>query len=190
MTRRRTIGDNPLDSITVPAHSSADAEKPRKARAENIPASIRQEAKPEDGEKPQSAEPPKSSRCRRIARMFKVGKIRILGGDVAPCDTRLTVPYLGESRGFRLANNEFITLKRDVVRMTVQSEETIRRTGKLLLWSAVGAMLAGPFGALAGSLYGGWARHVTYVEMLLSDGRKVIAAISPETVSEIQNDIA
>jgi hypothetical protein len=190
MTRRRTIGDNPLDSITVPAHSGTDDQKPGKPRAEHIPVSTRAEAKTEDDDKTQSAEPRKSSRCGRIARMFNGSKIRILGGDVAPFVTRLTVPYLGESRGFRLANNEFIALKRDIVRMTVQSEETIRRTGKLLLWSAVGALLAGPFGALAGSLYGGWARHVTYVEMLLADGRKVIAAIAPETVSEIQNDIA
>ena len=190
MTRRRTIGDNPLDSITVPTRSSAGDEKPRGARPGRAPAAARIEAKTEDAEKEQSTEAPKASRCRGIARMIYGSRIRILGGDVAPCDTRLTVPYLGESRGFRLGNNEFVTLKRDVVRLSVQSEETIRRTGKLLLWGTVGALLAGPFGALAGSLYGGWARHVTYVEMLLKDGRKVVAAASPDTVSEIQSEIA
>jgi hypothetical protein len=210
-TRRRTIGDNPLDSITVPEKKlpekkapekrMAAEEKPRAPRRESVPMPVvaktesKSDSKSEKDEtvtgetmKGESLKMPKLE-CKRMSRLFDSNRIRILGGDVAPCVTKLTVPYMGEARGFRLANNDFITIKRDVAHLDIQSADTIRNTGKLLLWSAVGTVLAGPVGALAGSLYGGWARHVTYVEMLLSDGRKIVAATSPATVEELQKEI-
>lgn len=188
MTRRRTIGENPLDSITVPARSTPREEKHRAPRREKPMATVETKTESKESASADSTQKP-ASRCQRVAHVFDGSRIHILGGDVAPCHTRLTVPYLGEARGFRLADNEFVTIKRDVVRLTVTSAETVRRTGKLLLWSTVGAFLAGPLGALAGSLYGGWARHMTYVEMMLKDGRKIVAATSPATIEEIQSEI-
>jgi hypothetical protein len=195
-TRRRTIGDNPLDSITVPEKSASATEKPRAARQENISKPVVPKPEPKSDSKSEKEETvtvkmPKMPKleCKRMSRLLDSNRIRIIGGDVAPCVTKLTVPYMGESRGFRLANNEFITIKRDVSRLTIQSAETIRKTGKLLAWAAVGTVLAGPVGALAGSLYGGWARHVTYIEMMLSDGRKIVAATSPAIVEELQKEI-
>jgi hypothetical protein len=93
------------------------------------------------------------------------------------------------SRGFRLTGGEFIEIKRDVVRLAVQSEKAVRRTDRLFLWATLGAFVVGPLGALAGSLYGGRVRQSMHFDLNLADGRTVKAVAHPEVVADIQAEI-
>lgn len=182
MTRRRTIGDNPLDSITEPVRPSGKRSEERAAYA---PAKT-------------AAPPTEEATAGQAATGFWKWKapklvhhsiIQLVGGDVLPWVTRLTPQHPDASRGFRLMGGEFIEIKRDVVRVVIESAETVRKTGKLFFWATVGAFAAGPLGALAGSLYGGRARRFTYFELQLADGRRVKAVAHPETVADIQAEI-
>ncbi len=189
MTKRRTIGDNPLDSITMPSRRNTKPAKPATAAA--------QQAAPERAALPTII--PATSTYAREAQapspfhngyaLFHRGRIRVVGGDVPPGETMLTPPRHGEARGFHLADDGFIAIQRDVISLTVQSAEAIRRTRNLFLWAMLGAFLIGPLGALAGSLYGGRAHPVLLIELHLHDGRNILAAASARTVRDIEAEL-
>jgi hypothetical protein len=181
MTRRRTIGDNPLDSITEPVRPAV---KPSPAKPLHPDQPLVRTAAPQP-ETPTK----KVSWMPKLPQLLHPSVIQLRGGDVLPGLTRLTGPQPDASRGFRLMGGEFIEIKRDVVRLTVQSAETVRRTDRLLLWATLGAFAVGPLGALAGSLYGGRARHSTQFDLQLTDGRTVKAVAHPDTVADIQAEI-
>jgi hypothetical protein len=184
MTQRRTIGDNPLDSISAPsrprAKSGARAEEERKA-TESTTLPTKTAAKEPD---PEASRP--SPRPRWLRPPFRLRRIRLVGGDVTPGDTRLSPARPGAPCNIRLPSGEIVTLKRDVIRIEVQSEEAARHVGALLAWATAGAFFVGPLGALAGSLYGGRERRSTALDIHLHDGRHVLAVTDPETAQEMQ----
>ena len=183
MARRRTIGDNPLDSISVPLHPDEATETEAPPARAALPARrTAPEARAEGGAPELGATP-------GMMRYLRRNRIRVLGGDAAPCETRLSPPYPGQARGFYLAKGEFIILKHDVLRLEVRSEQTTRRPDRLLAWAALGAFVAGPVGALAGGLYGGRARALAFFEMRPTDGRTLKAAAHPATVAEMQAEL-
>jgi hypothetical protein len=184
MTRRSTIGDNPLDSIGAPSPPAGRANQhPDKAR------------KPDPGAKrPNRATTPAPDRealppntPRWLSSPFRRSWIRVVGGDVTPGVTRLS--RVDEQLSFSLPSGEIIHPKRDVVRIEVQSEDTERRVDALLAWATAGAFLAGPLGALAGSLYGGRERRSTALNVHLHDDRSILMVTSPETAQEMQAEL-
>jgi hypothetical protein len=190
MTRRPTIGDNPLDSISASSSPSERSgaraddthgpEKSAKQRGRATPPEPDREAPPPD---------PHTMRPSWLRQLFRLDRIRLVGGDIAPGVTRLSPARPGEPRSFGLPGGEVIHLKRDVVRIEVQSEEAVRRVDALLAWATAGAFLAGPLGALAGSLYGGRERRSTALDVQLHDGRHILTVTDPETAQEMQAEL-
>jgi hypothetical protein len=180
MTRRSTIGDNPLDSIGAPSPPGGRS----KLRADDTRAPGAK--RPSRTTTPdREALPPNTPRW--LSSPFRRGWIRVIGGDVTPGVTRLS--RVDEQLSFSLPNGEVIHLKRDVVRIEVQSEDTERRVDALLAWATAGAFLAGPLGALAGSLYGGRERRSTALNVHLHDDRSILMVTSPETAQTMQAEL-
>ena len=183
MTRRSTIGDNPLDSVGSPSsavQSGLPASDEPKSRARSARAAS-PDAKPET---PQS-----DPGLRWPYLPFRLRRIRIIGGDTAPGVTRLSPARPHESCHFNLPSQEVVDLKRDVVSVDLQTEETTRRIDSLLAWATAGAFFAGPLGALAGSLYGGRERRSTTLDIHLHDGRHILAVTDRETAQEMQSEL-
>jgi len=67
----------------------------------------------------------------------------------------------------------------------VASEESVKRLGGAAGWGAVGGVLLGPVGLLAGMLLGGRGKDVTFVAKL-KDGRKLLATTDNKTFIKIQ----
>jgi len=189
MTRRSTIGENPLDSIGSPSSAAqsglpaGDEPDPPKNRARSARA-----AKPDaEPETPQSDPAAVGPRWPYLP--FRLRRIRIIGGDTAPGVTRLSPARPHESCHFNLPSGEAIDLKRDVVRVALENEETTRRIDSLLAWATAGAFFAGPLGALAGSLYGGRERRSATLDIHLHDGRHILAVTDRETAAEMQSEL-
>ena len=68
--------------------------------------------------------------------------------------------------------------------LEVASEESVKRIGGTVGWGVAGAMLLGPFGALAGLLAGGVGKDVTFV-CKLRDGRKFLATAPSKVFTEL-----
>ena len=64
------------------------------------------------------------------------------------------------------------------------SEESVKRIGGTVGWGAVGGVLLGPVGLLAGLLAGGRGKDVTFV-CKLKDGRKFMATASSKIYTEL-----
>jgi hypothetical protein len=189
MTRRSTIGENPLDSIGSPSSAAqsglpaGDEPDPPKNRARSARA-----AKPDaEPETPQSDPAAVGPRWPYLP--FRLRRIRIIGGDTAPGVTRLSPARPHESCHFNLPSQEVVDLKRDVVSVDLQTEETTRRIDSLLAWATAGAFFAGPLGALAGSLYGGRERRSATLDIHLHDGRHILAVTDRETAQEMQSEL-
>lgn len=67
----------------------------------------------------------------------------------------------------------------------VASEESVKRLGGTLGWGAVGAVLLGPVGLLAGLLAGGNGKNVTFV-CRLKDGRRFLATATAKQFTELR----
>ncbi|HEY3919582.1 MAG TPA: hypothetical protein VGL83_17470 [Stellaceae bacterium] len=197
-TRRRTIGDNPLDSISVPNRPKARRTKP----TTDVPAAVAPTAAASETAQKRTALPVRQDPVQMHAsaepsadpfgngyELLHRGRIRLVGGDFPPGNTVLTLPQSGGGPGFRLTDDSFVALKRDVVDLTVQSGETTHRTRDLFLWATAGAFIFGPLGALAGSLYGGRERALQLIELRLHDGRNILAVASEPTVRDMQAEL-
>ncbi|MBA9034329.1 MULTISPECIES: hypothetical protein [Rhizobium] len=73
----------------------------------------------------------------------------------------------------------------EVDTVEVASEESVKRLGGTLGWGAVGGLILGPVGLLAGLLAGGRGKDVTFV-CKLKDGRKFLATAPSKTYTELQ----
>jgi hypothetical protein len=186
MTQRRTIGDNPLDSISAPSRSRAKSgadEKRKPTESATLPTSTA-------AKEPDPKAPRPSARPRWLRAPFRLRRIRLVSGDVTPGDTRLSPARPGQPCSIRLPSGENVDLKRDVIRIGVQSEDAGRHVGALLAWATAGAFFVGPLGALAGSLYGGRERRSTALDIHLHDGRHILAVTDPETAQEMQAEVS
>lgn len=72
----------------------------------------------------------------------------------------------------------------EIEELDVASEESVKRLGGAVGWGAVGAMLLGPVGLLAGLLAGGKGKDVTFV-CKLKDGRRFIATAPSKVYTEL-----
>lgn len=190
MTRRRTIGDNPLDSIAVPPRPDpAKQTEPAKAPPPQIDAVAAPAA--DNGESTSGAQTgPKTSNPFRALRQIMPRRLKVVGGDVSSPEILLMRRGPEGPLGLLLTLRDFVELKRDVVRIVVESSASDRRVGSLLLWATAGAAVLGPLGALAGCLYGGRERRGATAAIELVDGRRiVIATANPAILDEIQAEL-
>ena len=64
------------------------------------------------------------------------------------------------------------------------SEESVKKLGGAIGWGAVGGLLLGPVGLLAGLLGGGRKKEVTFVAKF-KDGRKLLATTDSQTYTKL-----
>src|SRR5690606_36515607 len=88
---------------------------------------------------------------------------------------------LMKNEGKFLREKIFIT---EVAELEVASEESVKRIGGTVGWGAVGGVLLGPVGLLAGLLAGGRGKDVTFV-CKLKDGRKFMATAPSKVYTEL-----
>ena len=72
----------------------------------------------------------------------------------------------------------------EVAEVEAASEESVMRFGGAVGWGAVGGVLLGPIGLLAGLLAGGKGKDVTFV-CKLKDGRKFMATAPSNVYTEL-----
>lgn len=109
--------------------------------------------------------------------------LHVHGGDFLPGDAR----YTGGCLFLRTPAHRFVGEK--IPLSKVVSVEAITQENKKTLagtvgWGAVGAVVAGPLGLLAGALVGGQNSQVTFVLILL-DGRKAVATTDHATYAAL-----
>lgn len=83
-------------------------------------------------------------------------------------------PFLGES--ISVAQLEALE---------IASEENVKKLGGTVGWGAVGALVLGPIGLLAGLMLGGKKKEVTFVARF-KDGRRLLATTDNATFIELQ----
>lgn len=81
-------------------------------------------------------------------------------------------------------NSKHISLKQ-LEAIEIASEESVKRIGGAIGWGAVGGMLLGPVGLLAGLLIGGKKNEVTFVARF-KDGRKMLATTDKREFTKLQ----
>ena len=67
----------------------------------------------------------------------------------------------------------------------VATEEAVKRVGGTIGWGAVGAVILGPVGLLAGLIAGGRGKDVTFVAEF-KDGRKLLATTDSKTFTKLK----
>lgn len=114
--------------------------------------------------------------------------VKVLAGDF-----NATVPgmyMLGNlhlSRPGAWSNTEVYILRNDAVTLEVASEESVTKVGGAIGWGAVGGLVAGPFGLLAGAMLGGKGQKVAFVASF-TDGKKVMATCDKATWTKMLAD--
>jgi hypothetical protein len=190
MTRRRTIGDNPLDSIAVPPRpdSAKQAEAPKAPPPQIEAVADRASGGNESASGTQAGS--SASNPFRALRQILPRRLKVVGGDVPSPEILLMRRGPDGPLGLLLTLRDFVELKRDVVRVVVETSVSDRRVGSLLLWATAGAAFLGPLGALAGCLYGGRERRGATAAIELVDGRRiVVATANPAILDEIQAEL-
>lgn len=89
-----------------------------------------------------------------------------------------------EERTFKFGNTEPIPSS-ELEFLALASEEAVKNVAGTVGWGAVGGLLLGPAGLLAGLLLGGKDKKVTFVAKF-KDGRKLIASTDAKTWVDIQ----
>lgn len=68
--------------------------------------------------------------------------------------------------------------------LEIATEEAVKKIGGTIGWGAVGGLLLGPLGLLAGVLAGGRGKEVTFVAKF-KDGRKLLATTDSKTFTKL-----
>jgi len=71
--------------------------------------------------------------------------------------------------------------------MKVANQESSRSLGSAIGWGVAGALVAGPFGLIAGLWLGGKEEEVTFLATF-KDGRKLLAVTDSKTWSKMDNN--
>jgi hypothetical protein len=120
-----------------------------------------------------------------------MGKITVLAGDFLKGDGQFNThsltglpaslhlrtkedPFMGEN--FYLSEIETVELA---------SEESVKKLGGTIGWGAVGGLLLGPVGLLAGLLAGGRGKEVVFVAKF-KKGQKLLASTDSKTFTQLQ----
>jgi len=67
----------------------------------------------------------------------------------------------------------------------IATEETVKKLGGTIGWGAVGGLLLGPAGLLAGLLLGGRKKEITFVAQF-KDGRRLLATTDSATFIKLK----
>jgi hypothetical protein len=96
-------------------------------------------------------------------------RIKVIGGDIE-WDFNGGMLTADPASG----NADVISLMGEIKKLTVQTEESVKDLAKTLGFTIAGAVLLGPFGAVAGYFAGGRRKEVCILTEL-KDGRRFVA---------------
>lgn len=210
MAKRRTIGDNPLDSLEQKTSAKAESADQSQSKGDDADSHVVQATETE------AASPPVTAAAASVAvatvltdkgnadpaqngqgQSWKTwwdqalhNDIWIIAGDLPLGRARLTGLGLGKQRLIRLLDGTGIALPGDVARLTKLANHADRKISAMLLWGAAGAFIAGPIGAMAGGLFGGRERSKAVFELEMKDGRRMRAETHPATLKAIEAELA
>jgi hypothetical protein len=109
--------------------------------------------------------------------------IQVHGGDFLPGDAWFAFGTLS----LRTEAHRFLGEKIPVTKLVsaeAVTQETVKKLAGTLGWGAVGVVLAGPLGLLAGALVGGSKSKVTFI-LAVEDGRKALATADSATYAAL-----
>lgn len=101
-------------------------------------------------------------------------RIKVIGGDIPAGDWDFNGGMLTGDANAGIA--DVISLMGEIKKLTVQTQESVKDLAKTLGFTIAGAVLLGPFGAVAGYFAGGSRKEVCIL-CELNDGRKFVAVM-------------
>lgn len=101
-------------------------------------------------------------------------KIRVMGGDVPPGEWDYNGGMMTPDP--KSGRVECLSLMGEISKLEIQTQDSVKELGKALGFTIAGALIAGPFGAVAGYLASGSRKEVC-VLCVLKDGRKFVAVM-------------
>lgn len=116
-----------------------------------------------------------------------MAKLKILAGDIEP-SWGSPVSYLFGAitytpKGAWSAVS--IKVPSDIERIEKHDEHSVRALSDMAGWATLGALVAGPIGAIIGGVFGGQRNEVLFA-VYLKDGRKFLASTDPKTFAKMQ----
>jgi hypothetical protein len=171
MSRRSTIGTNPLDSVSDIVAPSGVLPPHRTERAHDASTFTINMA---------SAAAVTSSGLFGWRRT-----IQVLGGSFGTGSVGLGRAPNGDVR-IAMPSGDVITPVRDVVELRLLVEEVGRDPAHLAAWAVAGGLAAGLLGATAGAIYGGLKRRILTFEAVLQDGRRFHASCDPRSFDTLR----
>ncbi|AVG17777.1 hypothetical protein CFN79_18955 [Chromobacterium vaccinii] len=114
-----------------------------------------------------------------------MSKVQIHAGDFPKGDGNLS----GSNLSFKWQWGDGILgksldLKKELQHVELANEESVKKWGGTIGWGAVGGVLLGPVGLLAGLLLGGKSKEVTFIAVM-KDGKKFLATADSKTYTRI-----
>jgi hypothetical protein len=85
------------------------------------------------------------------------------------------------------STTDVYVIRNDAVTLEIASEETVTKVGGAIGWGAVGGLVAGPVGLLAGAMLGGKGEKVAFVAEFI-DGKKLMAICDKATWTKMLAD--
>jgi hypothetical protein len=111
-----------------------------------------------------------------------MSRLNVLAGDFTKGEGQLALNNLILPTE-RAPSGEAVPLS-DLAAVEIATEETARDIVGTIGWGAVGAVVLGPIGLLAGLLLGGKKKEVTFIARF-KDGRKLLASTDSGTYTKL-----
>lgn len=108
----------------------------------------------------------------KVSEKFNWRKIKVLGGDLPAGEWDFNGGMLTADP--TTGNYDVVSLMGEIKKLTVQSQDSVKDLAKTLGFTIAGAVLLGPFGAVAGYFAGGNRKEVCIL-CELKDGRRFVA---------------
>lgn len=113
-----------------------------------------------------------------------MAKITVHAGDFLKGDSKFAFGSLHLKTEKHSFAGEVISLD-SLTEVEIASEESVKKIGGTIGWGAVGGLVLGPVGLLAGLLLGGKSKEVTFVARF-KDGRKLLATTDSGTFKQLK----
>jgi len=188
MKRERTIGSNPLENIATPKAGATAADDAASPHGKLVDAGTPGSSTHGAIALGRNVAGTIAAGAKTTVRRLETPEIVVLNGDLPPQDTRISYDVEGR-RGFRLGDEHFVAIARDVERIDLAPHEAPSGVSRLLFWGALGALVAGPLGAMAGGVLGGRKLHRVTAQVHLRDGRTLTVVTGMSTIQRMRKDI-
>lgn len=110
-------------------------------------------------------------------KIFDNNKVKVLAGDIQPGDWEYNLGTLWGAF-------DQVQLTGEIKKVTLQTEESVKKLPEMVGWGLAGSMLLGPTGLLAGLILGGNKKEVCAL-CELKDGRKFIATMDTKVYQQL-----